>query len=444
VFLRINREEFTKNNTTTYEKMEMDDMSNKNQMPREEGIDHSLSLLREGYMYILNRRHSFNSDIFETRLLGKKAICMGGKEAAEVFYDTEKFKRKNAAPNRVMQTLFGKNGVQALDGQIHKHRKDMFMSIMSPNELKKLTDITKKQWEIAVDKWEQMDKVIFYEEVKEIMCRTACQWAGVPVQEKDVKRLTKNLGAMFESAASVGLNHLLGRHARNYEEIWIGELIDRVRDGKVNPPENTTLHRFAWYRDLEGNLLDTEIAAVEVINILRPIVAIAIFINFTALAVYHYPEEREKLESGDEKYAQMFVQEVRRFYPFFPFVVALVKKDFTWNSYKFEEGTLTLLDLYGTNHDPKIWDNPDVFSPDRFAEWEGSPFGFIPQGGGDYLMGHRCAGEWVTIEVMKVSLDYLANRMNYEVPDQDLSFSMVSIPSIPHSKLVIKNVKRRI
>ena len=444
VFLRINKEEFTKNKTITHGKMEMDNMSNTNQMPREEGIDHSLSLLREGYMYILNRRHSFNSDIFETRLLGKKAICMGGKEAAEVFYDTEKFKRKDAAPNRAVQTLFGKNGVQALDGQTHKNRKEMFMSIMSPDGLKKLTDITKKQWEIALDKWELMDKVILYEEAKEIMCRTACEWAGVPVQEKDVKRLTKNLGAMFESTAAVGLNHWLGRHARNYEEILIGELIDRVRDGKVNPPENTALHSFAWHRDLEGNLLDTETAAVEVINILRPIVAIAIYINFTALAVYHYPEEREKLDSGDEKYAQMFVQEVRRFYPFFPFVVALVKKDFTWNSYKFEEGTLTLLDLYGTNHDHKIWDNPDVFSPERFAKWEGSPFGFIPQGGGDYLMGHRCAGEWVTIEVMKVSLDYLANRLNYEVPDQDLSFSMVSIPSIPHSKVVIKNVKRRI
>ena len=110
------------------------------------------------------------------------------------------------------------------------------MSIMSPNELEKLTDITKKQWEIAVEKWEQMDKVILYEEAKEIMCRTACQWAGIPVQEKDVKRLTKSLGAMFESAASVGLNHLLGRHARNYEEIWIGELIDRVRNGKSESP----------------------------------------------------------------------------------------------------------------------------------------------------------------------------------------------------------------
>ena len=146
----------------------MDLLSNTNHMPREEGIDHSLSLIREGYMYISNRCRSFNSDIFETRLLGKKAICMGGKEAAEVFYDTEKFKRKKAAPNRMVQTLFGKNGVQALDGQAHKHRKEMFMSIMSPNGLKKLTDITKEQWEIAVDKWEQMDKVILYEEGRKL------------------------------------------------------------------------------------------------------------------------------------------------------------------------------------------------------------------------------------------------------------------------------------
>lgn len=421
----------------------MDHMSNANQIPQEDGIDHSLSLIREGYLYILNRRRSFNSDIFETRLLGRKVICMGGKEAAKVFYDTEKFRRKNAAPNRAVQTLFGKNGVQSLDGQNHQHRKEMFMSIMSPDGLKTLTDITKKQWELAVDKWEQMDKVILYEEAKEVLCRTACQWAGVPVQEGEIKGLTKDLGAMFESAAEIGPNHWLGRNARNRVEKWIGEIIDKVRDGKVNPPENSALYRFSWHQDLKGNLLDTETVAVEVINILRPIVAIAIFTNFIALAVHHYPEEREKLESDDKKYAQMFVQEVRRFYPFFPFVVALVKKDFTWKGYTFEEGTLTFLDIYGTNHDPKIWDNPDVFNPNRFENWEGSPFGFIPQGGGDYFLGHRCAGEWVTIEVMKVGLDYLTNRMDYEVPEQDLSYSMVSIPSIPHSKVVVKNVKRR-
>ncbi|UNT53633.1 cytochrome P450 [Lysinibacillus capsici] len=418
-------------------------MTDKNQMPREEGIDHSLSLLREGYLYILNRCKSFNSNNFETRLLGKKAICLKGKEAAEVFYDIEKFQRKDVAPNRVIQTLFGKNGVQALDGQAHQHRKEMFMSIMSREGLQYLSDITKIQWETALNKWEQMDEVILYEEVKEVLCRTACKWAGIPLEEEDVKKMTKNLAAMFETPTAVGPNHWLGRNARNKVENWIGQLVDKVRNGEINPPEDTALNRFTWHRDLEGSLLDTETVAVEVINILRPIVAIAIFINFTILALHHYPEEREKLESSDEKYAQMFVQEIRRFYPFFPFVAALVKKNFIWKGYNFEEGTLTLLDLYGTNHEPEVWGNPEVFSPERFADWNGSPFSFIPQGGGDYFMGHRCAGEWVTIEVMKVSLDYLAKRMEYAVPNQDLSYSMVSMPSIPRSKIILKNVKRK-
>ena len=416
-------------------------MFNGGKIPREEGIDHSLSLLREGYMYILNKRRSLNSDIFETRLLGKKAICMGGQEAAELFYDTEKFKRKDAAPNQVVQTLFGKDGVQALDGQAHKHRKQMFMSIMSPNELGRLNDITKKQWELAAIKWEQANKVIFYEEAKEILCRTACEWAGVPVQESEVKKLTNYFGAMFESAGAIGPKQWIGRNARNNAEKWMEELIEKVREGKVNPPENTALYQFSWQRELDGDLLDLKVATVEVLNILRPIVAIAIFINFIALALHHFPEEREKVRNGDEKYAEMFIQEVRRFYPFFPFVVALVKKDFTWKEYRFEEGTLTLLDLYGTNHDPKIWDNPDRFKPDRFANWQESPFGFIPQGGGDYFEGHRCAGEWVTIEVMKASLNFLVNQITYEFPNQDLSYNMVNIPSIPHSKIIIENVK---
>ena len=56
--------------------------------------------------------------------------------------------------------------------------------------------------------------------------------------------------------------------------------------------------------------------------------AIAIYINFTALAIHHHPEERRKLKVANNQYAQMFVQEVRRYYPFFPLVAAKVKNEF--------------------------------------------------------------------------------------------------------------------
>ncbi|MFJ5771898.1 cytochrome P450 [Psychrobacillus sp. NPDC093180] len=417
-------------------------MTGSRQVPREEGLDNSLSLLREGYMYIPNRRHSFATDVFETRLLGQKAICMGGEGAAEIFYDNEKFIRNGAAPKRVQKTLFGEKGVQTLDGEAHTHRKKMFMSLMTPEKLEELKNITTNQWAYAAKKWEPKEEIILYEESKQIMCRTACQWAGIPLEEREVLERANQLGNLFESPISVGPGYWKVRHSRKKVEKWIEEMIVQVREGTMKCSEESALYTFSMHRDLEGKLLDIEIAAVELVNILRPIVAIAIFINFTALAVHHNPKESEKLKNSDDRYAHMFVQEIRRYYPFFPLVAARVKKEFTWKDYTFEEGTLTLLDLYGTNHDAELWDDVDTFNPERFADWKGSPFSFVPQGGGDYMMGHRCAGEFVTIEVMKVSLDYLANRLSYQIPSQDLSYSLVSMPSMPHSKVILKNVKR--
>ena len=415
-------------------------MTNSRQMPKEEGLDHSLTLLREGYMFLANRRKSFASNIFETRLLGQKAICMGGEEAAKLFYDNDKFIRTGAAPKRLQKTLFGVGGVQGLDEEEHRNRKGMFMSIMTPNHLERLNRLTQKNWDIKSREWEQKDQVVLYDESRELLCKLACEWAGVPLNEGEVKKRTEQLTKLFESASALGPEHWMGRHARKELEDWIGELVEQVRNSELQPPEGTALNSFSFHKDIDGKLLDKEIVAVEVLNIIRPIVAISVYITFTGLAVHQYPENKPKLLKEDE-FLQMFVQEVRRFYPFFPATIARVKKDFIWNDFQFEEGTLTLLDLYGTNHDPHLWDNPEIFNPDRFAQWDESPFSFIPQGGGDFNMGHRCAGEWVTIEVMKVSLQYLANKLEYDLPNQDLSYSMVSIPSLPHSKVIMANVK---
>ena len=73
---------------------------------------------------------------------------------------------------------------------------------------------------------------------------------------------------------------------------------------------------------------------------------------------------------------------------------------------------------------------------------ERQSFDFIPQGGGDYFAGHRCAGEWVTIQMMQVALDFMVNKMDYEIPQQDTSFSMVEMPSTSRSGFVIKGVKK--
>ncbi|WLR52688.1 cytochrome P450 [Bacillus tianshenii] len=411
-------------------------------IPKEKGLDHTLSLLSEGFRFIPNRRQQLNSDIFQTRLLGEKVICMAGAEAAEVFYDNDLFMRKNAAPKRVQKTLFGENAVQGMDGAAHKHRKRMFLSMMTPDRLDEMKEITKEQWQAKISEWRNKEEVVLFQETEEVMCRVACLWSGVPLQEDEVKKRTKDLGLMIDTFAETGERYRRGKKARARTEKWIKEIIKQIRSKKINPPANTAAYIIAWHRTLNGKKLDEEMAAIELLNVIRPIVAIGRYITFGALALHDYPEVKEKLQENKGNYSQMFVQEVRRFYPFGPFTAARVKKTFEWNGFVFKKGRLVLLDIYGTNHHPDLWDQPDEFKPERFHNWEGSPFSFIPQGGGDHYMGHRCAGEWLTVLIMKESMEFLTKKINYTVPPQDLSYHMGRIPTIPKSRLVIKNVQR--
>ncbi|PZD96993.1 cytochrome P450 [Paenibacillus sambharensis] len=418
-------------------------MSANQSIPHEKTLDSSLALLNEGYLFITNRCREFESDLFQTRLLGEKVVCMRGPESAKLFYDPERFQRKGAAPKRIQKTLFGENAVQAMDGKAHQHRKLLFMSLMTPPRVETLKTLIRSEWLHKFNAWQQ-SRVVLFDEAQDVLCRAACAWSGVPLKEEEVRDRAKDFGDMVDAFGAVGMRHWNGRRARRRAEAWIQELIEQVRAGKLAAEEGTALHEMAWHRDLEGNKLDTKMAAIELINVLRPIVANATFIAFGALAMHEYPETRQKLRSGDEAYREQFVQEVRRFYPFGPFLGARVKSDFTWRGYEFEEGGLVLLDLYGTNHDERVWNEPNAFKPERFQEWAGSPFDFIPQGGGDAYTGHRCPGEGITIEALKVTFDLLANEVEYKVPeDQDLSVSLVRMPSLPESGFIIEQVQQR-
>lgn len=412
-------------------------------VPKDKGIDNTLELLQDGYLFIKNRTDKYHSDMFETHLLGQKVICMTGEEAAKLFYDPERFERNGAAPKRVQKTLFGENAIQTMDGQAHIHRKHLFMSLTTLQQQKKLAEIVMDKWEASIDSWESRKRIVLFDEANEILCEAVCCWAGVPLDESEIKDRAEDFSSMIYAFGAVGPRYLKGKMSRNKTEDWIKGIIEDVRSGRLDAEESSALHAVAFYRELDGSQMDAQMAAIELINILRPTVAISTFITFAALAVYEHPECKDKLLSGDKSYLEMFVQEVRRFYPFGPVLGARVRKEFVLNGYEFKKGMLVLLDMYGTNHDSRIWEKPYEFNPERFKGWKGSSFDFIPQGGGDPNKTHRCPGEGITVEVMKTSLDFLMKRIYFEVPEQDLSYSLAKMPTLPESGFIMSNIKRK-
>lgn len=406
-------------------------------IPRDKSLDATVSLLLDPYGFIGDRCRRHRADLFETRLMLRRTICMTGPAAAEIFYDEARFMRRGAMPERIRKTLLGRAGVQGLDDADHKHRKQMFMSLMTPQRIGELTDLVIDGLRAASLRWASMNRVTLGEELPKILTRAACAWSGIPLREPDVARCTRELTAMFSYAGSVGPRHWWSRVARKRAERWIGDIIGQVRGGELAPPEQSAAHVISLHRDLNGRLLPASVAAVEVLNILRPTVAVSVYIQFLAHALHVHPELR--LSSAPED-RDSFVQEVRRFYPFFPAVAAVARESFDWKGYRFPKGRRVLLDLYGTNRDRRAWKPPDRFLPERFKGREPDPLAFVSQGGGDHFLGHRCAGEWISIELMKAAMCFLTEEIVYDVPEQDLRIDMRRLPAVPRSGFVIENV----
>lgn len=410
--------------------------------PRESGLDSTRAFLSEGYDFVSRRCEELDTDVFETRLLLRKALCVRGEDAARMFYHPDRFTRRGAMPPTTLRLLQDKGSVQWLDGHAHRHRKHMFLSLLTPKAVDDLIATTAEVWGKELRAWRALDAVVLHKAVRRVLCRAVCRWAGVPLaNEWELGRRTNELSSMIDAAGGVGPKTWTALFLRERAESWARGVIDDIRSSKRKPPPHSAAAVIAAHRDEDGALLDKKAAAVELINVLRPTVAVGRFITFAALALHEHPEQRRALEAGDDDAVERFTQEVRRFYPFFPVVGGLARAAFEWRGQTIAEGTWVLLDLYGTNHDERVWREPHTFDPDRFRQWNGSAFNFIAQGAGEHANTHRCPGERLTIELVKAAVRQLVSGMRYDVPPQDLSVDLSQMPAIPRSRFVISDVR---
>jgi fatty-acid peroxygenase len=410
-------------------------------IPRDPRLDSTAAFRADPYLFISRRCRELGTDVFEARLLMRKTVCMTGPAAARLFYDPKRFQRAGASPEALRATLFGKGGVQGMDGEAHRHRKHMFMSFMTPASIQYLVARALDEMRLHAAKWRDAGRVVLYDEFLDILARAACQWAGVPIEEPGFASRVADMAALFDAAGGSVSGNMRARMARRRSERWAARLIHSARAGRLKVPEDRALHIIALHRDQTGRPLSGHVAAVELLNTLRPIVAVAVFIVFAAHAMHAHRELLEHLHMEGNGYLERFVLEVRRYYPFFPAIVARVLVEFEWKGFAFPTGQRVMLDVYGTNHDDRTFTDPETFNPDRFRQWDRSAYNFIPQGGGDHYLDHRCPGEWITIELMKAAVKFLAEEVKYEVPQQDLRIDFKSLPALPVDRFLIGNAR---
>ncbi|RPH43026.1 MAG: cytochrome P450 [Burkholderiales bacterium] len=401
-------------------------------------IDRSLALRADPYRFISRTCREAGRDAVELRLLGRRTVVMTGARAVSCFGDAARFERAGAVPEPLRATLFGKGGQQSLDGSVHAARKALFLALLAPPTADRLVTRFVGNLERAARDWAQRDAVPLHEALQPVLARTVCDWAGVVVPADMLSLRTAQLASLYMEPLT---RHLHARGQRRAAEGWLIAEIDAMRAGRIGG-RGEALRAIAMHVDPRGAPLSARIAAVEMLNLLRPTVAVAVWIVFAAHALVRAPAWRDALRV-QPSLIDCFVQEVRRFYPFFPMVAARVRRGFEWDGVRFATGRRALLDLYGTGHDPRCWDAPERFRPERFLQGPPEPPGFVPQGGGDPGTGHRCPGETVAVELTKAATLWLVDGVRYEVPKQDLELDMTRLPALPRGGFTVTKLRPR-
>jgi len=405
-----------------------------NQVPRDPWPDATLPILRDPYRYISRRSRAFGADAFRTRLLGQPALCMTGPDAARFFYEPGAFTRQGAIPERIAGVLFGPDGIQRLDGEWHRHRKALFIDLMTGPTLDDLDAFAAESWDAAAVRFSEVEQIDVFPEIARVLTEAVCRWAGVPLGPNEVPATAEMLSSMFLHAGAVGPKHRRGVEMRSSAQAWARSHIRRARHDRAAGRRDVVSAIAGWY-DADGTPITADVAATELLTVLRPTVAVAVYVTFVVIAMHRHAGYRERI-AQDPEVRHWFVQEVRRLYPFFPMTAAMASHDLDWAGQAVPQGMRVLLDLYGTCRDPRVWNDPDRFWPERFKGWGGDAWTMIPQGGGEHRITHRCAGEWATIRLMELFAERFA-RSRYTVLSPDAAPDYRATPALPEGGLLL-------
>ncbi|WP_270921507.1 cytochrome P450 [Staphylococcus saprophyticus] len=400
-------------------------------------------LMNKGYNLLGELREDVDAPVVKAEFFNESITVIYGEEAARKFYDPENFKREGAMPKPVLKTLFGEDGVQTLDGKAHHHRKNYFMDLMTPERMEEYHQVLAKHLSEALDK--QHGEFELFDLANKVLFNAISEWSGINLAKFDketLEKLAENQISMISSAVTSPTDHMKGISDRKESEKWAQELIKEARKHPVPGKENRALYTFSNATDLNGELLPVEVAAVDLLNIIRPTVALTVWVALMGHALFAKEGIYNALQADFANLQDPFIQEMRRYYPFFPMLPAISISDVEIDGYEIPKDSWVVLDVYGTNHDERNMVLPEQFDIERYIgkakdlSYE-EEYEMIAQGGGKFREMHRCAGEWITLHSMRVFSDHLVNKYEFTVPEQDWTIAMNQFPTYPNSKALL-------
>lgn len=378
---------------------------------------------------------------FAIRLAGTgNVVLTADPESIKRIFTGDPHELRAGEVNVVLEPLVGSNSVLLLDGAQHLAHRRLLLPPFHGERMRLYADDMQRATRAQMARWPQGEAFALREPMQaitlEVILRTV-----FGVDPEKLVALRSGLERMLAIADSPGailtmlptLRHdlpfspwrrFLADRARNDAELFA--LIDRrraeTREGKTD-----ILSMLIDAVDVDGRPLSNQELRDELVTLLvagHETTATALAWAFERILatpeVYtrlraelrereHGPEELTKLP-----YLDATVHESLRTRPVIPMVGRRLHAPFEVGGFQIPPGWVVAPSIYLTQQSPRLYSEPEKFSPERFLDKRPDPYTWFPFGGGI----RRCLGMAFALVEMKIVLGTVLSEIDLTLAER--------------------------
>ncbi len=360
---------------------------------------------------------------------GRKIVLISDPEAVKTVFTAPPEIAPSAAGSSPIAPIMGPSSVITLTGPEHLRQRRLLLPPFHGERMREYEDVIVEATRRSMASWplgramklDRRTRDITLEVILRAVFGVEADRTG-PLKEAIKGLLTRaQLPALLLSALRMPSlerpKGSLGRALEDLDEAIYGE-IARRREQADLAARADILSLLMLAQDEDGKpMSDAELRDELVTLLLAGHETTATAVAWAIERLVRHPDKLARLvaeiDAGeDDAYMQAVVTETLRVRPVVPLVVRLLREPLAVGGYELPAGTRVAPSIYLTNRNPRIYERPERFEPERFEGSAPETFSWIPFGGGI----RRCIGAAFATLEMKLILKTVLTELSPELP----------------------------
>ncbi len=362
----------------------------------------------------------------------RKLVLISDPDAVKTLFTAPPEVAPSAAGASPIASIMGPSSVISLIGPEHMRQRKLLLPPFHGERMREYADVIVQATRRSMDGWPLGEPMRLSERTRAITLEVILR-AVFGVEAERMGTLRDAIGGLLGRRQTVALIvYALRRPTGERPTGTIGRALDRFdaaiyeeiarRRAQTDLGErNDILSLLLLARDEDGEAMtDQELRDELVTLLLAGHETTATAVAWAVERLVRHPEKLARLvaeiDAGEsDEYMQAVISETLRVRPVVPLVVRVLHEPLSVGGRELPRGARVVPSIYLTNRNPRVYDAPEEFRPERFLDSAPETFSWIPFGGGI----RRCIGaSFATLE-MKLILSTVLGELTPSLSARD-------------------------